>query len=243
VAGLVDEARRLRGEADERIAAILESALHGHFVAGAVNWRSTQMLELIEIKDRQVTPTDPEFAGLPHISGENMEGNTCRLLPWRTAEADQVKSNNYLFESGTILYSKIRPYLRKAVFVDFRGVCSADVYPIRVKSPNLDPQFLKWSLVAEPFTEYANRLSGRTRMPKLNRKQLFAYALAVPSLDVQLQIVRKLDALCASLVSLRRASQVVSVEIDAVIGAVLQTAIALPAAPADVSRLADRLTR
>src|ERR1017187_6154074 len=166
LAAQIHEARTLRHQAAEEAEALHLSVLHQHFAGEMSKWTPMPMDEAIEINDKQVDPTLSEFSQLPHISGENMESKTCRLLPWRTAEADGVKSNNYPFSPGTILYSKIRPYLRKAVFVDFRGVCSADVYPVRVKSPMLEPQFVKWALIAEPFTEYANRLSGRTRMPK-----------------------------------------------------------------------------
>jgi hypothetical protein len=69
-----------------------------------------------------------------HVSGENMEKGTCRLLPCRKAEEDGVRSRKYIFGPRTVLYSKIRPYLRKAVLVDFRGLYSADIYPLKVIS-------------------------------------------------------------------------------------------------------------
>ena len=182
------------------------------------------MEEAVEINDKQVIPTLPEYSQLPHISGENMESKTCRLLPWRTAQADGVKSNNYLFSPNTVLYSKIRPYLRKAVHVDFSGVCSADVYPIRVRSKLLDPHFVKWALIAEPFTEYANRLSGRTRMPKLNRKQLFGFAFSHPPIAEQRRIVVELDALQAEVDALKRVQTETAAELDALLPAILDRA-------------------
>jgi type I restriction enzyme S subunit len=179
------------------------------------------MDEAIEINDKLVDPTLPEYAHLPHISGENIESKTCRLLPWKTAEGDGVKSNNYLFFSDTILYSKIRPYLRKVAYVDFSGVCSADVYPIRVISPNLDPHFVKWSLVAEPFTRYANKLSGRTRIPKLNRKQLFGYPFCHPPLSAQRRIVAELDGLQTKVDAVKRLQAETAVELDALLPSIL----------------------
>ena len=220
----IQEARSVRQQSTEETKALHLSVLHQYFVAGSSSWFSLPMAEAIEINDKQVDPTNPEYSHLPHISGENMESKTCRLLPWRTAEADGVKSNNYLFSPGTILYSKIRPYLRKAVFVDFRGVCSADVYPIRVKSSNLDPQFVKWSLVAEPFTDYANRLSGRTRMPKLNRKQLFGFDLRHPPLPEQRRIVDELDALQEEVDKLKLLHAETGAELDAMMPSILNRA-------------------
>ena len=224
LAAQIHEARTLRHQAAEEAEALHLSVLHQHFAGEMSKWTPMPMDEAIEINDKQVDPTLSEFSQLPHISGENMESKTCRLLPWRTAEADGVKSNNYLFSPGTILYSKIRPYLRKAVFVDFRGVCSADVYPVRVKSPMLEPQFVKWALIAEPFTEYANRLSGRTRMPKLNRKQLFGFDFTHPPLAEQRRIVAELDALQAEVDALKRLQAETAAELDALLPAILDKA-------------------
>ena len=108
--------------------------------------------------------------------------------------------------------------------MDFRGVCSADVYPIRVLNPDLDFHFVKWSLVAEPFTNYANRLSGRTRMPKLNRKQLFGFPFTHPPLSEQRQIVDGLDALQSQVDALKRLQAQTTAELDALLPSILDKA-------------------
>lgn len=220
----VEEGQELRRQAAAEAEALVLSVLNRHFVVESSNWTPLPMDRAIQINDRQVNPTLPEFSPLPHISGENMEGRTCRLLPWRTAAADGVKSNNYLFGPGTILYSKIRPYLRKAVLVDFQGVCSADVYPIRVSNPELDAHFVKWALVAEPFTNYANRLSGRTRMPKLNRKQLFGFDFTHPPLSGQRRIVSELNDLQKEVDALKGLQAETSTHLDALMPSILDRA-------------------
>src|SRR5437762_507147 len=66
----------------------------------------------------------------PHIAPNHIESGTGRLLAHTTVKEDGVKSPKHSFRAGQILYSKIRPYLAKAVLVDFSGMCSADMYPI-----------------------------------------------------------------------------------------------------------------
>ena len=239
LAAQIAEARSLRHQAAEEAEALHLSVLHQHFVTEAATWTRMVMEEAIEINDKQVDPMLAEYSQLPHISGENMESKTCRLLPWRTAEADSVKSNNYLFSPGTVLYSKIRPYLRKAVFVDFRGVCSADIYPIRVVSQKLDPHFVKWSLVAEPFSEYANRLSGRTRMPKLNRKQLFGFGFSHPPLPEQHRIVAYLDGLQVQVDALKRIQAETAAELATLLPSVLAKAFRGELVPTEVELVTD----
>ena len=61
------------------------------------------------IKAPQVDPTLPEYGDLPHVSGENIESGTGRLLEVRSAADDGMTSGKYLFESGDVLYSKFHP--------------------------------------------------------------------------------------------------------------------------------------
>jgi type I restriction enzyme, S subunit len=214
------EVRLVREQAEVATKALIPSFLHEQFVVRSAKWKQAPMSQIAAINDKQVDPVLPAFAELPHINGENIESGTCRLLPVRTANEDGVRSKKYLFSAGSILYSKIRPYLRKAVFVDFDGVCSADVYPLRVIHKDIEPNFFKWALVADPFSTYANRLSGRTRMPKLNRSQLFAFDFTYPELSEQRRIVAELDALQSTVEAVKRLQVESRAEIDAIIPAI-----------------------
>jgi type I restriction enzyme S subunit len=220
----VAEGQSLRREASEETETLISSALYHIFEVNNLHWKKMAMPEAVAINDRQVDPTLSEYSNLPHISGKNIQSKTCKLLPYRTAQEDGIGSSNYLFSPNTILYSKIRPYLRKAIYVDFKGVCSADIYPIKVISPELEPRFVMWSMIANPFTKYANDLSGRTRMPKLNRKQLFAFTLVYPPLEEQRRLVAYLDGLQAQVVQLRAHQEETQKELSALMPSILDKA-------------------
>jgi type I restriction enzyme S subunit len=224
LAAKIEEAKEMRRQAMEKAEALLQSALYHIFAIKSNAWKRIPMTQAIAINDKQVDPTLPDYSLLPHIGGENIVSKTCKLLPYRTAEGDNIKSNNYLFSPNTILYSKIRPYLRKAVFVDFQGVCSADIYPTKVINDALVPKFVMWSLIADPFTEYANRLSGRTRMPKLNRKQLFGFTLSYPDKREQSRIVNHLESLRTKSESLEIIQEETAEELEAFLPSVLDRA-------------------
>jgi type I restriction enzyme S subunit len=177
-------------------------------------WQTYKMGELVTIEASQVDPTLPEYRDLPHINGSTIESVTGQLGDYQTAAEDGMTSAKYHFHPGAVLYSKIRPYLRKAATVDFEGVCSADMYPLRVQTDNLSRDFLKWTLLSHPFTEYASELSGRARMPKLNRKQLFAYPIRVPDLTAQRHIVGHLDEVQTQAAELQHAAAAVAADLD-----------------------------
>lgn len=196
--GLLDEVvemQTLQKEIEDDMAQLMDSVLADVFAENKQQgWEHQETMgSLVKMTALQVDPTDPAYRSLPHINGECIQGGSGRLLPYRTAEQDGVISNKYYFQPGSVLYSKIRPYLRKAALVDFAGVCSADVYPLQVLREDLAPQFLKWSLLAPSFTEYVVDLSRRARIPKVNSTQLSGYRLRFPSKEEQLQISAHLD--------------------------------------------------
>jgi len=156
-------------------------------------WRRVRLGDICEITAKQVDPRIEEFAALPHVNGTSIESGTCRLLHLEAASGAGLISGKYLFDSGDVLYSKLRPYLRKVVVAETRGVCSADMYPIRVTREMVDPRFLAWLLVTDEFTRYANEESARARMPKLNREQLFAWETALPPIGEQHRILVVLE--------------------------------------------------
>ena len=147
--------------------------------------RSVRLGDVISIVAKQVDPRLPEYSLLPFINGENIESGTTRLLFRRTAAEEAVISGKYLVATGDVVYSKLRPYLRKVVVATEPGLCSADSYPLCPDLNALDPQWLAWMLASDRFTRYATDASSRARMPKLNREQLFAFRFELPNLHDQ----------------------------------------------------------
>lgn len=169
--------------------------------------------DVCSIMARQVDPKIPEYGQLPHVNGENIESGLCRLTYLKTASENGMISGKYLFEAGNVLYSKLRPYLRKALVATFRGVCSADMYPISVNTELVEPHFAAWMLVSDPFSKYADEESQRSRMPKLNREQLLSWYAPLPPLPEQRRIVAILSEQMAAV---EKARQALEAQLDAI---------------------------
>ena len=147
----------------------------------ASEWQPTPLSQVIEVASGQVDPTDPRYCGLPHVGGENIESETGNLLRLRSAREDAVISGKYRFDERDILYSKIRPALNKVAAPLFKGVCSADIYPIRPSTAKLLRPYLVYLLRSKSFVEYATKHSARGKIPKINRSALTAYTAMLPS--------------------------------------------------------------
>jgi type I restriction enzyme S subunit len=169
---------------------IIEEQITGVIAKGET---PVKLGEVSSISAKIVNPTLPEFCDLPHVSAENIESMTGRLVNIKSAKEDGMTSGKYLFDDGDILYSKLRPYLRKVAKSSFNGLCSADMYPIKVEEDLLNIDFLQLLLTSNLFTDYANEKSARSRMPKLNRQQLFEFEFSLPSIRHQHECVSKIS--------------------------------------------------
>lgn len=140
-----------------------------------------------QIKSGQVDPKEPEYAEMMLIAPDHIESSTGRLLQVSSAEEQGAISGKYLCPEGTILYSKIRPALRKVAIYDSECLCSADMYAID-SGRDLIREYLFYFLLTDAFASYAELESLRVAMPKVNREALGAFPIPIPSCDEQREI-------------------------------------------------------
>lgn len=141
------------------------------------------------IRSGQVDPKEPEYAQMTLIAPDHIEGGTGRLREVTSAEEQGAISGKYLCPKGAVLYSKIRPALRKAALCDDEVLCSADMYAIEPE-PDLAREYLFYFLLTDAFTSCAELESLRVAMPKVNREALGTIAIPVPGLSEQGKIVK-----------------------------------------------------
>ena len=143
--------------------------------------------EVATIESALADPTLPGYRDLPHLGVDRIESRTGRLVGVQTAADDGVISGKFLFTEEDVIYSKIRPELRKAAFPRYEGLCSADAYPLR-PAPGVDPHYLLELLLSDVFGDEAIGRSSRTKMPKINRRELADIRVPCPDPDGQRQI-------------------------------------------------------
>jgi type I restriction enzyme S subunit len=126
------------------------------------------------------------------VAPDHIESGTGKLIEKQSADFQRAISGKYRFDSGDIVYSKIRPYLRKAILADFSGLCSADMYPLK-PAGDVAGGFMLPVLLAHRFTKYAESVSVRSGMPKINRAEMAEFVVAVPPLPEQSAIAEALS--------------------------------------------------
>jgi restriction endonuclease S subunit len=112
----------------------------------------------------------------------------------RVAESVPVEGSLVKYQIGDVLISNIRPYLKKAWLADRSGGCSSDVIVFRSRRTDLSEEYLFKALSQDGFFEYSMLNVSGTKMPRGKREWIKDFEFPLPSIEVQKEIVAKLDA-------------------------------------------------
>jgi type I restriction enzyme S subunit len=155
------------------------------------SWQPVKFGDIADKRTEAWRPGEPEqiYVGLEHIAPYELQ-----LIS--TDSSIGLASNKTRFESGDVLFGKLRPYFRKVVRPPFGGVCSTDIWALFPKDTRrVAPGYLHW-LIADPaFSEFANSAETGTRMPRASWEWVASFDVALPPLEEQRRISVVLGAL------------------------------------------------
>lgn len=114
------------------------------------------------------------YVGLEHIQKKNIA-----LTEWGTPSV--LASNKLLFDTGDILFGKLRSYFHKVCMAPFPGVCSTDILVVRPRNPKWFSFCLFW-FFSEDVVGFSDLSSFGTRMPRTNWEVLSNFRIAKPDI-------------------------------------------------------------
>lgn len=155
-------------------------------------WMKKTFCAVTQIGNGQVDPKMAPYFSMLHIGPENVVSDSGQLVNVKTCSELGLISGKYEFDENSIVYSKIRPNLNKLCKPGFKGVCSADMYPIWSKD-DLSIDYLFHYMLGPSFYKIAVSMSMRTGMPKINRSDLNNVPILVPPLEIQKKIAQILS--------------------------------------------------
>jgi type I restriction enzyme, S subunit len=130
----------------------------------------------ISIDPNQVSEETP-YIGLEHIPRRSIT-----LSNWGCAS--EVTSNKFSFESGDILFGKIRPYFHKVGFALTDGITSSDAIVIRPKD-EMSYLYCLLLLSTHSFVDLASKtVREGSKMPRADWKYLLKCRFLQPNIAV-----------------------------------------------------------
>lgn len=106
---------------------------------------------------------------------------------------DALGPSTYPFDAGTVLYSKLRPYLNKVVVADEAGYATTELVPLRCNMAKVLPSYLAYFLRSAEFLSFANTVVAGAKMPRMVMSEFWKYEAPLPPLPEQRRIAAILD--------------------------------------------------
>lgn len=115
-----------------------------------------------------------------------VEAQTGRVIDFVYVDAKEIGTSTCTFDTGNVLYSKLRPYLNKVVVPEQEGYCTTELVPLRPKKM-LNRQFLAFLLRSDSFVSYINEKVAGAKMPRVSMGIFREFQCILPPIELQEQ--------------------------------------------------------
>lgn len=124
---------------------------------------------------------------------DQIEPSTGRILKKEMTAPEKLGPSTFPFEAGTVLYSKLRPYLNKVVVAQSNGVATTELVPVRCHPEKVFPEYLAYYLRSPKFLSFASNAVAGAKMPRMVMSDFWAHEVPTPPLPEQRRIATILD--------------------------------------------------
>jgi type I restriction enzyme S subunit len=128
-----------------------------------------------------------------NLNLDQIEPDSGRILEKIRVPPNKLGPSTYPFTAGTVLYSKLRPYLNKVVVADEDGVATTELVPLRCNPEKVLPSYLAYFLRSSEFLNFANTVVAGAKMPRMVMSEFWRYPVPTPPLSEQRRIAAILD--------------------------------------------------
>lgn len=122
------------------------------------------------------------------VALENIEGWTGRYLETET----EFQGEGVSFDSGDILFGKLRPYLAKVLLAQCAGEAVGDFHVLR-PSNDIVGRYAQYQMLARNFIDFVNGETFGSKMPRASWDSLGGMPFVSPSPSEQVKIATFLD--------------------------------------------------
>jgi type I restriction enzyme S subunit len=191
-------------------------------------WRVGALGDIAQTARQQLQVSDlhaeMHYVGLEHVPRKSLS-----LTNWDNAEG--LESAKAAFSEGDILFGKLRPYFHKVVIAPFAGVCSTDILVCQSKTQDYFG-LVAMHLFSETLIEYADRLSNGAKMPRVNWKDLAAYPICIPPVEIATRLNEAIRPLIARMAANTHQAKTLAALRDTLLPRLISGQLRLPEAEA-----------
>ena len=125
---------------------------------------------------------------------EDIEKDTGRIIEFRSAKDRRIVGEKVVFHKGQILYSKLRPYLKKILVAPNDGICTPELVPFSALG-GIDARYVVVVLKSPHVDFLINSVTYGVKMPRVGTETMINLPIPLPPLAEQKRIVAKIEEL------------------------------------------------
>ncbi len=125
---------------------------------------------------------------------EDIEKESGEIINICKASERKISGDKVKFYKGQVLYSKLRPYLKKILVAPDDGICSSEMVPFNLYG-NIDAQYAVYFLKSPNVDFIINSVTYGVKMPRVGTDTMIELPFPLPPLAEQKRIVEKLEQL------------------------------------------------
>lgn len=134
---------------------------------------------------------------------EDIEKNTGNILERINAKEKKVSGDKVVFYKGQLLYSKLRPYLKKILIAPDDGVCTPELVPFNVFGECNTKYIL--SVLKSPYVDLlVNSVTYGVKMPRVGVETMLNLLIPIPPLREQDRLVKTIESSTPLIEKLKR---------------------------------------
>ena len=138
------------------------------------------LAEVVSFERNQIKTPGENYLGLAYI-----QSNTGEL----TESTDIAKGTCFTYETGDVLFARLRPYLNKVYRAEMDGCCSTEFHVLKVSDrESLSPDYLAAVLRTRiVIAQTIHMMTGNTH-PRLTNDDVANLRIPIPTIEVQKSI-------------------------------------------------------
>lgn len=125
---------------------------------------------------------------------EDIEKESGKIINICKASERKITGDKVRFYKGQVLYSKLRPYLKKILVAPDNGICSSEMVPFNLYG-NIDSQYVVYFLKSPHVDFIINSVTYGVKMPRVGTDTMIELPFPLPPLAEQKRIIAKIEEL------------------------------------------------